>query len=212
MRKSSLYAAPTIKAAYRPPGARGQLASDAYQRREDEHSSGASTPVPTPMFKGGKPSQRYVPGQSVPGAPGAAAPGAGQEDKKKRTRSKKNAANANANGNGNGAAEPEAEAAAAPVEQMSKVDIKDDAPAAGGEDEGNAKRIRNLVKKVSEMAHSPSRTMTSHGVTRLYSRCRLGEELNCMQNLQKELTSCSSRTLRSSRADWQRAKYSKRLS
>lgn len=125
--------------AYRPPGARGQLASEAYKRTDDEHSSGTSTPTATPMFRGGKPSQRYIPGSNVPGA---AAPAAAPEDKdkKKRARGKKKGDAA--------AAEAEVEPAA-PVAEMGKVDIKDEKAGGEGEDEANAKRVRNLVKKVS---------------------------------------------------------------
>ena len=106
--------------AYRPPGARGTPQSDASKRGDDSGpSSGTSTP--TPMFKGGKPSQRYVPGS----VPGAAAPSPA-EDKKKRARNKPPLVS------------PEP-AIAAPVAEMSVLEV----------DEAKDKRIRNLGKKVS---------------------------------------------------------------
>ena len=97
------------------------------------------------MFKGGKPSQRYVPGaNSVPGAP--ASPAA--EEKKKRVRSKRpmkekekdaagGASTTAGEANGDGVATP-------PVEEMSAVAIPD-----GAGDEALAKKLRNLAKKVS---------------------------------------------------------------
>jgi translation initiation factor 2A len=110
--------------AYRPPGARGAAASAAYSRDADSGpSSGASTP--TPMFRGGKPAQRYVPGTAVPGAP----QGQGQEEKKKRVRSKRPIKESNENGT------------EAPVEEMKNVEI-------AGEEDATAKKIRNLSKKV----------------------------------------------------------------
>lgn len=75
------------------------------------------------MFKGGKPGQRYVPGNAVPGA---SANGA-QDEKKKRVRSKRPA--------------KDAEAPEPPVEEMKAVEI---AP----EEDASAKKIRNLSKKV----------------------------------------------------------------
>lgn len=109
--------------AYRPPGARGSAASLAYARDDDSApSSGASTP----MFRGGKPAGRYIPGASVPGAP--AKEGA---DKKKKPKNKKKAA------------APEEEAAA----EVAKLDVKDKAPAANDEDAAQ-KKIRNLTKKL----------------------------------------------------------------
>ncbi|RSH94843.1 hypothetical protein EHS25_004649 [Saitozyma podzolica] len=125
--------------AYRPPGARGTLASDAY-RRDDEASSGASTP--TPMFKGGKPAQRYVPGHGIPGAgpPGSATPGGGKDaDKKKRVRSKRPLKD------GAEGKESEANTPAEVAEQVAKVQIGEDA---GAVDEAVAKKVRNLTKKL----------------------------------------------------------------
>ncbi|WOO80461.1 Eukaryotic translation initiation factor 2A [Vanrija pseudolonga] len=115
--------------AYRPPGARGNAASDAYLRRDDDSapSSGASTP----MFKGGKPAQRYIPGGGVPGAPPGAA--ADKGEKKKRTRSK--------NKKGQDAAAEDVPAAA-----IAKLEVT--AEAAAGDDDANTKKIRNLTKKL----------------------------------------------------------------
>lgn len=110
--------------AYRPPGARGAAASDAYKRDDDSGpSSGAATP--SPMFRGGKPAQRYVPGTAVPGA------SAPPEDKKKRVRSKRPMKEAPET---NGTVEP-------PVQEMKQVEI-------AGDEDANAKKIRNLSKKV----------------------------------------------------------------
>jgi translation initiation factor 2A len=80
------------------------------------------------MFKGGKPAQRYVPGGGVPGASQP------QEDKKKRVRSKRPMKEA-AETNGN--VEP-------PVEELKNVEIA----GTGADEDANAKKIRNLSKKV----------------------------------------------------------------
>jgi translation initiation factor 2A len=82
------------------------------------------------MFRGGKPAQRYVPG-NVPGAPQTG----GTEDKKKLVRSKrpmKEKAETNGHENGD----------VAPVEEMATLEV-------AGEDEGTQKKLRNLTKKVS---------------------------------------------------------------
>ena len=84
------------------------------------------------MFRGGKPSQRYIPGQAVPGAPGAQA----AEEKKKRVRSKRYPKEAGGEAVTNGAEE-------APVEEMKSVQI-----ATPEADDAAAKKIRNLNKKV----------------------------------------------------------------
>lgn len=109
--------------AYRPPGARGTAASNAYNFRDDDSapSSGASTP----LFKGGKPAGRYIPG-TVPGAPVPGTSGAAGGEKKKRQRTK------------NKKAEPEPEA---PAAELAKVDIAAD-------EDASAKKIRNLTKKL----------------------------------------------------------------
>lgn len=106
--------------AYRPPGARGAPASDVYRRDDSDD---------TPMFKGGKPSQRYIPG-SIPGAP---APKHQADGNKKKKNKKK--------------AEP---GVVPPVEEMEKASI--DSPAASeapATDDAIAKKVRNLEKKVS---------------------------------------------------------------
>ncbi|KAL7420106.1 hypothetical protein Q5752_005071 [Cryptotrichosporon argae] len=125
--------------AYRPPGARGTLASSAYMRDDDASSvpgSGASTP--TPMFKGGKPGARYIPGAAVPGAgPPGAAKGNGADDKKKRTRTKREKKDDQP-----AALEPAPAAAPEPVE--------DEADAA-------AKKVRNLTKKLKAIEDLKSR-------------------------------------------------------
>lgn len=113
-------AAPKVVGAYRPPGARGTIASDAYKRDDDSApSSGASTP----LFRGGKPAGRYIPGGGVPGAP----PGAPAADKpKKKKNNKKKAA---------------ADEDEAPAAEVAKLDLATDEDAAG-------KKIRNLTKKL----------------------------------------------------------------
>ncbi|ORX35304.1 eukaryotic translation initiation factor eIF2A-domain-containing protein [Kockovaella imperatae] len=115
--------------AYRPPGARGTVASDAYKRDEN----GTYEPL-TPMFKGGKPSQRYVPGaNSIPGAPNPS--GAGEE-KKKRVRSKRPIKDKDGEANGDRENEP-------PVDEMTTLKVHDN-----GVDEAVAKKLRNLAKKL----------------------------------------------------------------
>jgi len=124
--------------AYRPPGARGTVASDAYKRTDGDTPSGASTP---PMFRGGKPAQRYVPGAPIPGA---AVPS--EETKKKRTRKKK--VDKDGAGEANGGVSP----ADVPTEGMAKVDIGDGNPAETADgDDAAAKRIRNLIKKLKNI-------------------------------------------------------------
>jgi translation initiation factor 2A len=119
--------APKSVGAYRPPGARGTLASDAYRRDDDSApSSGASTP----LFRGGKPGARYIPGAPIPGA--AAVPGTaagGEKKKRQRTKNKK------AEG-GSGAATP---AEDAPAADLAKLAVDEDAA---------QKKIRNLTKKL----------------------------------------------------------------
>ena len=89
------------KGVYRPPGARGAAAGEAF--RMDLDDSAPSSGAATPTMRGGKPAQRYVPGRGVPGASQPQA-----EEKKKRVRTKRTK-------------EPEA-----PVEEMKKVEINDD--------------------------------------------------------------------------------------
>ncbi|KAK8861714.1 hypothetical protein IAR55_002537 [Kwoniella newhampshirensis] len=114
--------------AYRPPGARGTVASDVYSRRDDDvPSSGSGTSTPTPMFKGGKPSSRYIPGAPPPGA---APREEKNEEKKKRTRKR----------GGKEKEEEPAPAPAAPVAEMESLDV--------GDDDANTKKIRNLTKKL----------------------------------------------------------------
>lgn len=135
-------AAAKPKGAYRPPGARGTLASDAYKRDENDHTasavpapsstpgSGASTPaIP---FRGGKPTNRYVPGLP-PGAAPASPAAAGKDEKKKRVRSKRPG---NKDANGTGAEDV--------VEGVAELKVED-APAG---DEATQKKIRGLNKKV----------------------------------------------------------------
>ena len=112
--------------AYRPPGARGTAASDAYSR--DYDAAAADT---TPTFRGGKPAQRYVPG-TVPGAPKPSP----ADDKKKKSKSKKGPKENGVEPVANGTSTP-------PVEEMSNLEVK------GGEpDEAAAKKLRGLKKKV----------------------------------------------------------------
>lgn len=132
--------------AYRPPGARGTLASDAYRRDDNDVSSGATTP--TPMFKGGKPSERYVPGGGVPGAPkpGAAANGTKGEDKKKRVRTKRTGKDGAATDDTPAAAGEDGSKTPAEVaQQMSTMQVGEDKSSV---DDAVSKKIRNLNKKV----------------------------------------------------------------
>ncbi|ORY22695.1 eukaryotic translation initiation factor eIF2A-domain-containing protein [Naematelia encephala] len=114
--------------AYRPPGARGTVASDAY--RVDESTSNSGTSTPTPMFKGGKPSSRYIPGAPPPGS---APPASQAEDKKKRVRSKRPLKE-----NGGGA----------PVEEMEKLEVTPISPPVPVEEDPAQKKIRGLQKKL----------------------------------------------------------------
>jgi translation initiation factor 2A len=110
--------------AYRPPGARGAPASDVYRRDDSDD---------TPMFKGGKPAQRYIPG-SIPGAPAPKH----QADGNKKKKNKKKTENG----------------VAPPVGEMEKTTI--DSPAASeapATDDAIAKKVRNLEKKVSPLPH-----------------------------------------------------------
>ncbi|WVQ93627.1 hypothetical protein IAU59_000703 [Kwoniella sp. CBS 9459] len=126
--------------AYRPPGARGTLASDAYARREDDGpSSGSGTSTPTPMFRGGKPPGRYIPGAPPPGA--APRPEQNNDEKKKRTRKR------------TGKDKEDDKIA----EAVGKLEVKEPEPeqpaaaepaAADGGDDAAAKKIRNLTKKL----------------------------------------------------------------
>lgn len=140
--------------AYRPPGARGTLASDAYKRDENDHTaaavaasapgsapgSGASTPAI--MFRGGKPAGRYTPGLP-PGAAPVSPAGGAKEEKKKRVRSKRPLKDGAGGHLGEGGAEETTEA----VEGLK---AEDAAPAAGASgDEAVQKKIRGLNKKVS---------------------------------------------------------------
>jgi translation initiation factor 2A len=84
------------------------------------------------MFKGGKPSQRYIPGAPIPGAP--AGSGAGEGNKKKKNKKK--------------GSKEEDEAATPPVEEMAKVAIDTPSPVAASGDDAAAKKIRNVEKKV----------------------------------------------------------------
>jgi translation initiation factor 2A len=85
------------------------------------------------MFKGGKPSQRYIPGAPIPGAP---APGAAADGNKKKKNKKK-------------AGKGEDGTSTPPVEEMAKVAIEVSSPAPPVGDDAAAKKIRNLEKKVS---------------------------------------------------------------
>ncbi|OCF36320.1 translation initiation factor 2A [Kwoniella heveanensis BCC8398] len=123
--------------AYRPPGARGTLASDAYTRREDDGpSSGSGASTPTPMFRGGKPAGRYIPGAPPPGS--APRPEQNNDEKRKRTRKRTGK-------------DKEDEKIAEAVGQLA---VKQPEPepqptaAAEGGDDATAKKIRNLTKKL----------------------------------------------------------------
>jgi translation initiation factor 2A len=132
-------AAAKPKGAYRPPGARGTLASDAYKRDENDHTASASSPASAPgaappaiMFRGGKPTNRYTPGLPPGAAPAPAA--APKEEKKKRVRTKRTN-------------KADAELADEPTDAVADLKIED-APASAG-DEAVQKKIRGLNKKVS---------------------------------------------------------------
>jgi translation initiation factor 2A len=90
------------------------------------------------MFKGGKPSQRYVPGGGVPGAPAKDANGVDDKDKKKRVRSKR----------------PLKEQVEEVVEGVKDVVVSAAeavgvvAATSGEGDDATAKKLRNLNKKV----------------------------------------------------------------
>jgi translation initiation factor 2A len=109
--------------AYRPPGARGAPASDIYRRDDSDD---------TPMFKGGKPSARYIPGAGIPGAP----PKQPVDGKKKKNKKKANGGDQ------------------VLVEEMGKATIElapvVEVPAT---DDAAAKKVRNLEKKVSPCFH-----------------------------------------------------------
>lgn len=159
--------------AYRPPGARGTLASEAYKRDEN----GSYEPS-TPMFKGGKPSQRYVPGaSSVPGAPSSSGP----EEKKKRVRSKRPMKDKDGEANGNGEVEP-------PVEEMKAVTVQEN-----GTDEAVAKKLRNLAKKVSD-----GEVFSVDQLTRRVRSSRLSKSSRPSRSKGKILRSLRSRRLRQS--------------
>jgi len=81
------------------------------------------------MFKGGKPSGRYIPGAPPPGSAPVT-----EEKKRKKTRSK--------NGQKSGMEDEVVEL----VKEVEKVEIVPEPPAE--EDEATAKKIRNLTKKV----------------------------------------------------------------
>lgn len=123
--------------AYRPPGARGTLASDAYKRDENGYSSpsASGTSTPTPGFRGGKPAGRYIPGQP----PGAAPPAQAEKgDKKKKVRSKRPMKEGGVGEDGGEVVGLEKE-----VEELQVGEDK------GSVDEAVQKKIRGLNKKVS---------------------------------------------------------------
>ncbi|KAK6905471.1 hypothetical protein I203_106300 [Kwoniella mangroviensis CBS 8507] len=132
--------------AYRPPGARGTLASDIYSRRDDDKPSGSGASTPTPMFRGGKPAGRYIPGAPIPGSVPKEAPA---EDKKKRTRKR---------GKGeNGATNEEKEKVEKVTEELAKVEVKDKDNKEDGGDDSNSKKIRNLTKKLKAIEELKAR-------------------------------------------------------
>ena len=136
-----------VKAPYRPPGARGLEASLAY-RREDSGGSGQNTPIrhhsPGPTTNG----RRYVPG--APKSPSPKPDGAGGPGKKKQKgkgdkgplgpglqqQSEQNGRRS-VDVNGGGRHPPP------PAPQDQPADASDPTP------DANAKKIRNLNKKVS---------------------------------------------------------------
>ncbi|ODN77153.1 hypothetical protein L202_05681 [Cryptococcus amylolentus CBS 6039] len=108
--------------AYRPPGARNRPEGA-------PASASASASSATPMFRGGKPAGRYVPGTGPPGSAPKQVPGQNgnaKNDDKKRQRKR-------------GGKEKEDEAPA----PAAKEEVKEEA----GED-ATAKKIRNLIKKL----------------------------------------------------------------
>lgn len=135
-----------VKAAYRPPGARGLEASLAY-RRDDSGGSGQNTPTrhhsPGPMSNG----RRHVPG--APNSPSPKPEGAGGPGKKKQKNKgdkgplspglqqqseQNNRRVMNVNGGGS---EPPP-----PVQQEQSTDASDPTL------DANAKKVRNLTKKL----------------------------------------------------------------
>nr|XP_019002979.1 translation initiation factor 2A [Kwoniella mangroviensis CBS 8507]OCF66440.1 translation initiation factor 2A [Kwoniella mangroviensis CBS 8507] len=140
------YAESKPAGAYRPPGARGTLASDIYSRRDDDKPSGSGASTPTPMFRGGKPAGRYIPGAPIPGSVPKEAPA---EDKKKRTRKR---------GKGeNGATNEEKEKVEKVTEELAKVEVKDKDNKEDGGDDSNSKKIRNLTKKLKAIEELKAR-------------------------------------------------------
>jgi translation initiation factor 2A len=134
-----------VKAAYRPPGARGLEASLAY-RRDDSGGSGQNTPTrhhsPGPTANG----RRHVPG--APKSPSPKPDGTGGPGKKKKSRGDKGplspglhqrfeqSARRSVDVNGGGREPPP------PVEQEPSTDAGDPSL------DANAKKVRNLNKKV----------------------------------------------------------------
>lgn len=151
--------------AYRPPGARGQIASSVYER-ESEPNSGATTPArpynrsPAPGANGsgaGRGRGRYV--------PGAASPSPAREEKK-QPRSKRNKAGkkpeaalggiTSTGGDDGDEGHADAGSGEARGNTTSNGDGGDaDVPATPGPDNGAldpvAKKLRNLKKKVSKV-------------------------------------------------------------
>lgn len=147
--------------AYRPPGARGQIASAVYER-ESEPSSGVTTPTrpynrsPAPGANGntysgaGRGRGRFV--------PGAASPSPVRDEKKPRSKKNKTAkrqdvVHGGITSTGTGDDEPETAAGVVSAEAREGLispAADADVPAAdGGALDPVAKKVRNLKKKVS---------------------------------------------------------------
>ena len=128
-----------VKAAYRPPGARGSEASLAY-RRDDSGGSGQNTPTrhhsPGPMTNG----RRHVPGmpKSPPPKPDGVG-GPGKKKQKKGDRGAQSEQNGRRSADVNGAARDPPP----PIQPEQSTDAGDPAL------DTNAKKVRNLNKKVS---------------------------------------------------------------
>lgn len=150
-----------VKAPYRPPGARGLEASVAY-RRDDSGGSGQNTPMrrhsPAPTTNG----RRYVPGapkSTSPKPDGAGGPG----KKKQRVRADKplnpgsqqqSEQNGRRSVDVNGGAGGPPPPPPPPVEPEPSTDAGDPAL------DANAKKVRNLNKKVSPAHTTPIRLLT----------------------------------------------------
>ncbi|RXK39670.1 hypothetical protein M231_03024 [Tremella mesenterica] len=142
--------------AYRPPGARGTVASEAFSRRDESTDT-------TPMFRGGKPSNRYVPGAP----PGSAPP---KDKTKKKPKNKKDKPE-------NGTMTPELEAELE-VEKVEEPKVQD----SPGTDDPKQKKIRTLMKKLRavedlKMRQANGETLEKNQEVKIQAEQTLRDEL-----------------------------------